>query len=384
MLYDAILIDADDTLFDFHGAEKKRHRHHHPNSSASQTRPRRRSTTASTGLLGSLRARGSDAGGTARAPLPRFPETLRPRRRPARSAAQGQFSCNAPLGTVPAGRPLLSAGIAKPSHGMQKVCACRRARTGNTPLQGMGRLWEGRKQKPPQVFMAVFALVGFVSALMLPGFLPPGPSRRLQASGAAAPRTASAQRRACFLRPGPAHTHPSLLLARTPARRGGLPSTLRRCDRCFFHRLRLPRRSGRTRGCSFCNGRGVARLRLPSISRRTAALCRFAFGDVFPHQPVERGSQRHSQKHTADAHHVAAHGDGRQHPQRGQPQLRAHNARVDDIALQLLQYDDEHQEQECLHRRYRQNEDGAHACADVRAGNGMSAVAPTSAPIIVA
>ena len=71
---------------------------------------------------------------------------------------------------------------------------------------------------------------------------------------------------------------------------------------------------------------------------------------VVAEQAVAGGGQGDAQEHSEDAHDAAAHGDGGEHPYAGQLYGRADDVRLYEVALNLLQYDYENEEDKRLHR----------------------------------
>ena len=79
-------------------------------------------------------------------------------------------------------------------------------------------------------------------------------------------------------------------------------------------------------------------------------------------QPEEGGEQRHADEHAHQPEEVAAHHDGEQHPQRGDADGLAQDLGADEVAVQLLDEEDEHREDQRL--------DGVHQQQDEDAGDG--------------
>ena len=92
--------------------------------------------------------------------------------------------------------------------------------------------------------------------------------------------------------------------------------------------------------------------------------------NVLAQQPVQRGAQRHAQHHADHAVHMTADHHRGQHPYAGQSQRRADHARVDEIALDLLEHHDIDEEQQRLEGIDREDHERAHKRADIRAGDG--------------
>ena len=92
--------------------------------------------------------------------------------------------------------------------------------------------------------------------------------------------------------------------------------------------------------------------------------------DIRLHQRVDDGADRHAQQHTQYAEGAAADGDGCQHPQTRQTHGLAHHPRVDEVALHLLQNQQEDQECQGFDGALEHDEERAGGRADPRAEDG--------------
>ena len=88
------------------------------------------------------------------------------------------------------------------------------------------------------------------------------------------------------------------------------------------------------------------------------------------HQRVDDGAHRHAQQHAQHAEGAAADGDGRQHPQSRQAHGLAHHPGINEVALHLLEDQQEDQERQGLDGTLEHDEKRAGGRADPRAENG--------------
>ena len=79
---------------------------------------------------------------------------------------------------------------------------------------------------------------------------------------------------------------------------------------------------------------------------------------------------RHAQQHAREAEQAAAHDDGQHDPEGRQAHVVAQDQRADHVAVQLLQYDDEHQEHQAVHRVFQQQQQRAGNRTDIGAEDG--------------
>lgn len=92
--------------------------------------------------------------------------------------------------------------------------------------------------------------------------------------------------------------------------------------------------------------------------------------DEILHQRIDHGAHRHAQQHTQHAEHSAADGHRRQHPQSRQTHGLAHHPGVDEVALHLLQNQQEDQEGQRLDGADKHDEERTRGRADPRAEDG--------------
>ena len=85
---------------------------------------------------------------------------------------------------------------------------------------------------------------------------------------------------------------------------------------------------------------------------------------------VQHRAQRHAYEHSDDAHGVAADGNGDEDPYARQTDAFADDLGVDEIALKLLEHDDEHDEPQRLNGLDEQDEKRADRGSDKRAEHG--------------
>ena len=82
------------------------------------------------------------------------------------------------------------------------------------------------------------------------------------------------------------------------------------------------------------------------LGRQGQALLFQAAVDELPQQVIERRKQRHAQQHPPEAHEMVEQQQGEEHPKGRQARRVAQNFGADDVAVHLLQDDDEDQEDE--------------------------------------
>ena len=116
--------------------------------------------------------------------------------------------------------------------------------------------------------------------------------------------------------------------------------------------------------------RGFFRLRRRGSRFGRRVLRGNAFIAEFLHQGINHRKGRDPQHHAGNAHQVAAHRQGQQHPHPANADGTAHHTGIDHIALKLLQNNEEDDKNQRLHWVDKQNEQRRRNGTEVSAQNG--------------
>ena len=92
-------------------------------------------------------------------------------------------------------------------------------------------------------------------------------------------------------------------------------------------------------------------------------------GEVL-YQRLQAGEDGDAQEHSQHPGKAAAHGDGHHHPEAGDAGGIAQDLGADDVAVDLLQNDDEHDEDQALLGAHQQDQERTGYCAQERPEEG--------------
>lgn len=92
-------------------------------------------------------------------------------------------------------------------------------------------------------------------------------------------------------------------------------------------------------------------------------------GEVL-YQRLQAGEDGDAQEHSQHPGKAAAHGDGHHHPEAGDAGGIAQDLGADDVAVDLLQNDDEDDEDQALLGAHQQDQEGTGYCAQERPEEG--------------
>ena len=113
--------------------------------------------------------------------------------------------------------------------------------------------------------------------------------------------------------------------------------------------------------------------------QRHMTLFQLPVGEVL-YQRLQAGEDGDAQEHSQHPGKAAAHGDGHHHPEAGDAGGIAQDLGADDVAVDLLQNDDEHDEDQALLGAHQQDQEGTGRCAQERPKKGIVLVTPTTTP----
>lgn len=109
-------------------------------------------------------------------------------------------------------------------------------------------------------------------------------------------------------------------------------------------------------GCIVC---GVAELVVIAVQQGQLLMALQAVDDQLFDDIVDNGEQRHTHDHTHKTPQAAKQQDGEQYPEAGQTRGVAQDLGADDVAVDLLQNDDEHDEDQALLGAHQQDQERA-------------------------
>ena len=102
--------------------------------------------------------------------------------------------------------------------------------------------------------------------------------------------------------------------------------------------------------------------------------------NILTQEGIQNGHKGNENEHTHNAHEAAAYGNGYQYPDGWQTNGAAHHMRVNEVAFQLLQYQKQHDERQCLHGADHENQECSYHAADECPKMGSSAVMAMRTP----